>query len=250
MLKKSLTLAAAVLCMATYATSLTQGKPAEYTGNFKLLSNTPEGKLQIKTRGAWLQKKYMDIKDTKLVRTNFEFSKTSGEGTGGIGVVCYDKDKKMINITHVNRVAGTDTVLAKPCTFTDSKIYVKDGSKWRKGGIYLAAFETKPDFSDLPNRNITRIGIKDVKKLADGTWEISFSNEIGKEYPAGANIREHATGGTYDYLYYGKLSDMKKTNDFPVSRMRPGTQYIGFIILVTSTKDFSTELTYNCNKVK
>ena len=72
----------------------------------------------------------------------------------------------------------------------------------------------------------------------------------GKEYPAGTAVRQHATGATYNYIYYGKLSNIKKNMKYSVKNLRPGTAYIGFIILVNSAKNFSSELTIKCGAVK
>lgn len=250
MLKKILTLIVAASTITAFADSITHGKPADYTGNPKNLSITNEGKLKISGNGTWNRKTPLEIKDAKQLVIDFEFAQTNGDANGGIGIVCYDKNKNTILPIHSNRVANSDTILAEPCTFTDSKIIIKNGANWKKGGNYLAAFETKPDFSDLPNRNITRNGIKEVKKLENGNYEITFTNEIGKEYPAGTAVRQHAAGATYNYIYYGKLSNIKKNMKYSVKNLRPGTAYAGFIILVNSAKNFSSELTIKYEAVK
>ena len=250
MLKKIITVFAIACSIAVSADSLTQGKPSDYSGYIRQLGVTPDGKLKINGNGVWTQKNFLDVKDAKQFAIDFEFSQTNGEAVGGIGIICYGKDKKMIGPLEVNRVANSDTVLAEECTFTDSKIIVKNGANWKKGGNYLAAFETKNDFSDLPNRNITRNGIKEVKKLENGNYEITFTNEIGKEYPAGTAVRQHAAGATYNYIFYGKLSNIKKNMKYSVKNLRPGTAYAGFIILVNSAKNFSSELTFKCETVK
>lgn len=250
MIKKMISLSVAVLAITAFANSTTHGKPSDYTGNPRNLSLTPSGKLKVSGNGVWNQKTLLDITQAKQVSIDFEFTQTSGTANGGIGIVCYDKNKNTILPIHINRIVNSDTVLAEPCTYTDSKIIIKNGTNWKKGGIYLAAFETKPDFSDLPNRNITRNGIKEVKKLANGNYEITFINEIGKEYPAGTAVRQHAAGATYKYLHYGKINDFQKNIKYSIKNLRPGTAHIGFIILINNAKNFSSEVSFQCEAIK
>ena len=126
MLKKIMTLSIAAFAITTFANSTEHGKPADYTGNLRNLSLTPEGKLKVSGNGIWNQKTLLDVRNAKDLSIVFEFSKTSGTANGGIGIVCYDKNKNTILPIHINRTVNSDTVLAEPCTYTDSKIIIKN----------------------------------------------------------------------------------------------------------------------------
>lgn len=117
-----------------------------------------------------------------------------------------DAQKKNISALHVNAIANTDTVLTAPVKKGDTSVIVKDGSKFNKG--MRIVFNTKEDYSDLPNRDISSGYFAKSEKLADGTWKITFQSKIYKDYPAGTKVRAHASGG-YQYAAIFDLADTK-----------------------------------------
>lgn len=117
-----------------------------------------------------------------------------------------DAKKDAITAYQVNVVPGTDTVLTAPVKKGDLTIHVKDGSKFRTGTKVV--FNTKEDYSDLPNREVSYGNFKKAEKLPDGTWQITLSLKMHKEYPAGTKVRLHANGG-YQYVSIFDLTDTK-----------------------------------------
>lgn len=215
-------------------------KKADWRGN--VLAFHGEGIMQVKGNVTAFSKKYFPVVKGKIYKINLELGESTGSGTVTFGYVCYDKADKIILPVHVNVVPESDTKLASPCSFSDEKIIVKDGSKWKKGSQTCAAFDTRPDCSDLPNRNHSRIGISEVKKLANGTWEISFNEEIGKEYSAGTGVRQHQTGATYDYFYRAQVSPKSFKTYYLRSNFRPGTEKIGLLLFVSGAKNCNLQI--------
>ena len=117
-----------------------------------------------------------------------------------VGIVNFDKNGKRIQISYVNPVKDSDTVLAAPCKKTDTVLKVKDASKFRKNACI--AYNTKKDLSDLPNFTAAEIcKIKDIVKK-DDCWEVTLSRPCNVEYPADTPVRAHF-GGWYQYIICG-----------------------------------------------
>lgn len=117
-----------------------------------------------------------------------------------------DAKKDAITAYHVNIVPGTDTVLTAPVKSGDTTLLVKDGSKFRAGTKVV--FNTKEDYSDLPNKEVSHGSFLKGEKLSDGSWKITLSLKMHKDYPAGTKVRLHANGG-YQYASIFDLSDTK-----------------------------------------
>ena len=114
-----------------------------------------------------------------------------------VAPVCYDKNGKMLEVAPQYCIVGTDTVLAAAAKKGDKILKVKDGQKWQKN--WYAAFNTKKDYSDLPNTALVRIGA--IVKKGD-VWEVELKTPLAKDYPAGTAVRNHRSGATYRYLLY------------------------------------------------
>ena len=115
-----------------------------------------------------------------------------------------DAKKDSITAYHVNIVPGTDTFLTAPVKKGDTTLLVKDGSKFRAGTKVI--FNTKEDYSDLPNREVSHGNFKSAEKLSDGIWKITLTLKMHKDYPAGTKVRLHANGG-YQYVSIFDLTD-------------------------------------------
>ncbi|MBO4304537.1 MAG: hypothetical protein J6A21_08125 [Lentisphaeria bacterium] len=156
-----------------------------------------------------------------------------------VGILNFDKEGKRIQISYVNPVKGSDTVLAAPCAKTDTVLKVQDGSLFKKGTCI--AYETKKDLSDLPNYTATEKAVVRSAEKRGAHWEITLSKPCGVEYPAKTPVRAHF-GGWYQYLlcavkastlgdwksYTFKISGTKEGN--PCRQWTLGTAGIKFII--------------------
>ncbi|MBR2364693.1 MAG: hypothetical protein IKA79_05790 [Lentisphaeria bacterium] len=149
-----------------------------------------------------------------------------------------DAKKDSITAYHVNIVPGTDTELTAPVKKGDMTILVKDGSKFRAGTKVV--FNTKEDYSDLPNKEVSHGNFKTAEKLPDGTWKITLTLKMHKDYPAGTKVRLHANGG-YQYVSIIDLADTNwKSTKGTVKGMvkkgmggrmwTPGTAYANIVI--------------------
>lgn len=149
----------------------------------------------------------------------------------------YDAGKKPITALNVNIVKGTDTELVAPVKKDDLIVKAKDASRFIPGTVIV--FNTKEDFSDLPNRARSHGFFKSAEKQADGTWNITLQAKAAGEYPAGTKIRAHAGGG-YQYAVIADLDGSWKTFSGSVKGMaksglggkewRPGSAYAKVVI--------------------
>ena len=117
-----------------------------------------------------------------------------------VGIVNFDKNGRRIEISYVNPVKDSDTVLAAPCKKTDTVLKVKDASKFKVNTCI--AYNTKKDLSDLPNFTASeRSKIKSIVKKGD-IWEVTLTKPCNVEYPANTPVRAHF-GGWYQYIICG-----------------------------------------------
>ena len=81
---------------------------------------------------------------------------------------------------------------------------VADASKWAMRSGSFAAFGIKADYSDLPNRDLSRGPVTHIEQNpATKEWEITFRLPFRKTYAKGTAVRQHI-GPQYQYLVSGK----------------------------------------------
>lgn len=78
-------------------------------------------------------------------------------------------------------IAGSETMLARPCEKGESVLYVKDASKWKKGA-FSAAFNVSRGSAFSLSPPITGIE-KDGKN-----WKINFSRSLSVSYPEDMSV--------------------------------------------------------------
>ncbi len=173
------------------------------------------------------------------------------------GFKTYDAKKKYIASLHANTIPGTDTELTAAAKKGDKFVLIKSKNKWRintrTGGTYGIAFNTKNDFSDLPNREY-QYGL--VKITAEGNaFKVELKKALTKDYPAGTKIREHTTSyGSFVYTaasgdkipkewkeYKGAIS-LAKPGQMGLNFFRPGTAFVKIIILANYHQKADVEL--------
>lgn len=91
---------------------------------------------------------------------------------------------------------GTYTELTAAANKGDSVLKITDGSKWFKHQKFSVAFYAKKDYTDLPNINLSHLGINAVDKI-DSHWEVKLKHPLKKSYPAGTKVRMHRSGRYY-----------------------------------------------------
>lgn len=126
-------------------------------------------------------------------------------GNWFIGFVQYDADGKLIGTREVHYLPGTDTELAKPCSENDTVVYLKNAEKWQAMPNGCIAFQAQPDLKDLPNRNLSRNGIKKISREGD-VWAVTLAAPAGKAYPAGTGVRQHRAWTQQNFVQSAGIS--------------------------------------------
>ena len=134
----------------------------------------------------------IDPSKTYRLSGKFKARESSTKGNLLFGLAPHDRSLKPISATQVNPVKCTDTVLADDALTGSTKIKVKNASSWKSGEYMAVAFNARPDFGDLPNRELIQ-----VTKIEKD--EIFLKEPIKSDYPAGTGVREHVSGNSYMY---------------------------------------------------
>ena len=183
------------------AEALKPAEPADFTGWVRCIKKSGEG---IRLNGNYVaitiqSAKKINVDLKKKYRITCDYRIAPGGKNGAkfyFAPVCYDKNGNVLNAAPQNCYPGTDTVLAAPAQKGDKTVTIKDGAKWvvQWGNI---AFNTKPDFSDLPNNEYAAFTA--INKKGD-VWELTLAKPLAKDYPAGTNVREQRNGASFRYM--------------------------------------------------
>ncbi len=226
----------------------------EWTG--KINYETVDGKLSavVDNKSGITSKKLIPVETGKKYVLSGSF-KSLGESLSKVylGFLCYDKKKKAIQTYHSNVILDSGTELAQECKKGDKALVIKANNKWKPG--YYVAFDTKDDFSDLPNRAISSKIAKVSTK--DGNMELELSKPLHKAYPAGTKVRMHTSAcGSYVYTAicgakipksaktYSGTATLAKPGQMGMQYLRPGTAFVKIIILPNYGKKKDEKLLY------
>ena len=167
-----------------------------------------------------------DAKKTYTFKGLYRQLPGSGNNIFRIGIIPLDKDKKLIEYYTSHPNTATNAILKKDAAATDNFILIDNGLKWNKSS--LIAYNTKPDQSDLPNKNIIKQVPQSIEQTAEG-WKISFAKPIGVALTAGTGVRQHAQGGRFRFA--GNVVDGKVLSNMKFSGVDVGTKYFQVIIV-------------------
>ncbi len=160
-----------------------------------------------------------------------------------VGLACFNQDKKLIFSQSINRLENTETELLSDAVPGDSVLKVKKADQWKLSPNGFVAFnvDDSPAVSDLPNFNLSPMGIQSVTEKG-GAWEIQLAKPITKSYPTGTKIRQHSAGNAYVFCtvanrtipkdwkeYSGKIAGT--ANRLSNSQFWPGTRFVQVAIL-------------------
>lgn len=202
------------------------------------------GVFSVAGNNVLLSKKLIPIKDKVKYSLGGKFKKGSAKaGKFFFGLAPFDKEKKPIRMIEVNPVYQSGTVLAEPCKSDDKIIKIKNGSSWKQNSYVAIAFDVQKSFKDLPNRNLSSLGVVKIEKK-EGYWNVYLKKPCGKAYPAGTSVREHSAGSSYIYCgafaraaandwttasgTIGKIA--AKTNSHNRKNFWPGTCYVKVLL--------------------
>ena len=193
-------LAAACVCSLAAEEIISIAEPSDFTKPKQIIQG--DGVLSVK--GRWFQlfsEKKLTPDPAKKYKISGEFRISGGEGGGDLylGFAPYDADGKPIRPVSVNVTPKSDTVVARTAAANDTVIYVKDASKWdMKTPHGFIAFNTKPDYSDLPNNDLIAVPQGGVEQEGD-LWKVTLKTPLAKEIAEGTNVRQHKSGAAYIY---------------------------------------------------
>ncbi len=186
---------------ATLHAQVLEVKSMEDVKPIKGVKITEDGSFEISARNTIVfSKESFKIDPAKTYKISGEF-KSANESTVQVylGFAPKDARNRIIGMGTVNPIAGTDTELVEACQATDTQVKVKDASKWRKLNNFVIYYNTREDFSDLPNTNRINSNIKEIAKEGD-IYVLTLEKPVGKALEAGTKIRQQGGGG---YLYTG-----------------------------------------------
>ncbi len=170
--------------------------------NFVTSSEKEMATLALKGDGALISKTTVKLDPSKSYKLSALFKSAPGSNPSKFyfGLVPIDAQGKQIQSAFINVVPETETELAADCNPDDTVIKIKNGDKWNTHKHSLIAFDTDNSgaMSDLPNANISSIGVEKIAKKNSYT-EITLKDKCGKKYPAGTKIREHRSSWSYIY---------------------------------------------------
>lgn len=232
-------------------------KDKKVTGDLTLSATRNGGKL-YKFSGFQkiLTASFIPVDSKKMFRLSGEFKSFSKrKSLLYFGLIPYNKDKVHINNYTIKYRKNTGTELARKCSKGDKVVYIKDGSSWISSRLGCIAFNTDNSgvYSDLPNFNLSSIGIKRVSQ--EGTiWKLELSNPVSRNYQENTKIREHVEDPSGNYIYCsawnayvpfewteykGMIYNSKKER---FGKLPIGTEYVKIIIwgnFLQKSKDIS-----------
>lgn len=157
----------------------------------KMICITPENNI-IKTR------QNIPIDTSKTYRLSGKFKAEGKFSRLLFGFIPQNQSGQAIMPQNVNAIPGTETELADDVFKGQTKIPVKDASKWLNSQKQtFMALNADDSGKDLPNFTISPPVTAIVQK--DGTWELTLSGGINFTAKAGTKIRQHDSGSTYLY---------------------------------------------------
>jgi len=169
-----------------------------------------------------------------------------GSGNGNLGFRCFDADKKVIESPHITTVKGTETKLREAATKGATVLKIENGQAWvfdEKWTPQFACVAFNVDdsgaFSDLPNRNLSPLGIKAIRQ-ADGQWEVELAKPLNADFAAGTKVRQHRAQGGAIWVQSKTVADQwvefkgtrsgVATTGKEAGKFWPGTKFIQVLI--------------------
>lgn len=153
---------------------------------------------------------YIPVDPAKKYRLSGVFRQSNAANTGKLkfGIQCYDSNKRIIHPEHTTVINRTATELTAAAEYGQRSVTIKNGKAWRiVPGFSYIAFNTKDDFSDLPNRST--VNIVNVKMQPDGSAVVELKEPLREFFAAGSKVRLHHRLAAF--LYGGALN--KKLSD-------------------------------------
>ena len=252
-MKKTWISALSAAALALPATELFKAAETKDFYNTKLLSRSGEA-FTLK-KGYVFSVKGIELDPAKKYVISADVRVTPGAGKTNyvfLSLIPSTVKGRRFAAEHVYVAPGSDTVLAGAAKAGDDTLTVRDASGWNNKHPYAyVAFNTKDDYSDLPNFSIERTVKGSVEKEGN-VWSVSLINPLKKDYPAGTKIRQHLGGGTYIHAVIRRPSEKWQTVKGVISGARlkagrsdrqlwPGTGKVRVAVTVSGDEDCSVD---------
>ena len=130
------------------------------------------------------------------------FFKSAGKSALHFGLQPYDAQGRRINSININRLPDTATVLTADAKEGDTTLLIANGQAWKADPKWAAAafnIDASGSLTDLPNFNISGLGITEVRKAGDH-WEVVLASPLPAPYPKGTKVAEHLAAGGNMYI--------------------------------------------------
>ena len=141
-----------------------------------------------------------------------------------VGIVQYDKNKQEIEFASGRIVPKTDTVLIKAAAATDTAIYVKDASGWKRNALAAYAGTAK----ELSYKNTITLKVRSIEKSGDG-WKVSFIGPVNVDLPAGTALRQYGSAGRF--RFFGNGTGIQVLGDLTCTHWHPRAKYFRPVVL-------------------
>jgi hypothetical protein len=204
---------------------------------------------QGEAKNIFASSQLIEIDPSKAYQLSGSF-KSIGKDKGKcyLGFMLFNAKKRGIGLANVISQKGSSTELAADAKAGDKVLKLKNCSKWNKKLIprTVIAFNTKEDYSDLPNYNLSKSAVKLEQK--GGIYEVTLSSPIKKAFPAGTKVRAHLNYGGYQYCaasnktvpgewkkYSATVKGMEKTTNSN-TKFWPGTKFVKVIAIINYGK--------------
>ena len=145
-------------------------------------------------------KQIIDLEPDARCRISARVRSANGKpGYIHLGILPLDEAGTPISAAKTAYRDGTFTEVTEAAKKGDRSITVKDVSRWRKNGAHVVAFAAKEDLCDLPNHRLSGT-ISAVESGKSGGGVIRFKTPLPFDVPVGTAVRQHASGGRYQYV--------------------------------------------------
>lgn len=115
------------------------------------------------------------------------------------GLYMYDKNKKRINIGHVNAFPSTETSLTAAAAKDTKELRIAKNAEWLKFIGPIIAFNIQDNYQDLPNFDVSPRIDKIIDDGGEAHYKVILLTPLKKDYPSGTKIRLHAPWGAPFY---------------------------------------------------
>lgn len=197
-------LTAALICSSYAQTELRSlDKPTGWISDPTIVLEENEGVLTAAGQVRLISSQTFDVDPSKTYTISVELRHVAGlPRTAYVGVFPLDEKGEFISPAQVNAKKGSDTVLTKPVKKGDKEIWIKENKLWNPvlqniPSALAIAWDTKEDYSDLPNKNNSYNSIVSSETV-NGEMKITLKSPMRKDLPAGTKVRYHFDGG---YMY-------------------------------------------------